>query len=66
MVYVPGEGVLHQMFGSQVPHMIKYWTQSYLKFCKNELSKRSKINQKGGHWIEYQETINTKCLKPVK
>ncbi len=39
-------GVLHQMFGREVRHVIKKWTQSDLKFCKNEGSIRSKT--KGG------------------
>ncbi len=42
-------GVLHQIFGNQVQHVLKNGTQSDLKFCKNEeSSKRSKINEKGG------------------
>ncbi len=28
-------GVLHQMFGNQVLHMITNWTQLVLRFCKN-------------------------------
>ncbi len=32
--------------------MIKKWTQSDLKFCKNEGSIRSKTNEKGVNWIE--------------
>ncbi len=41
-------GVLHQIFGREVQHAIKKWTQSDLKFCKNEGSIRSKTNEKGG------------------
>ncbi len=46
----PREGgeVLHQIFGREVMHAIKKWTQSNLKFCKNEGSIRSKTNEKGG------------------
>ncbi len=44
----PGLGVLHQIFGREVWHTIKKWTQSDLKFCKNEGSIRSKTNEKGG------------------
>ncbi len=43
-----GEGVLDQIFGREVRHMIRKWTQSDLKFCKNEGSIRSKTNEKGG------------------
>ncbi len=43
----PG-GVLHQIFGREVWHMIRKWTQSDLKFCKNEGSIRSKTNEKQG------------------
>ncbi len=41
-------GVLHQIFGRVVRHVIKKWTQLDLKFCKNERSIRSKTNEKGG------------------
>ncbi len=45
----PGVGeVLHQIFNREVRHAIKKWTQSDLKFCKNEGSIRSKTNEKGG------------------
>ncbi len=37
------------MFGNWVQHALKNLTQLDLKFCKNEGSKRSKINEKGGH-----------------
>ncbi len=43
-----GKGVLHQIFGTQVQHANKIWTQSDLRFCKNEWSKRFKINEKRG------------------
>ncbi len=43
-----GGGVLHKMFGSWVQHT-KKWTYSDLRFCENEGSKRSKINEIGGH-----------------
>ncbi len=43
-----GVVVLHQIFDSQVQHAIKNWTQLDLRFCKNEGSKRSKINEKEG------------------
>ncbi len=42
------KGVLHQIFGTEVQHAITKWTQSDLKFCKNEMSIRSKTNEKGG------------------
>ncbi len=41
-------GALHQIFSREVRHAIKKkWTQSDLKFCKNEGSIRSKTNEKG-------------------
>ncbi len=40
-------GVLHQIVGREVRHAIKKWSQSDLKFCKNEGSIRSKTNEKG-------------------
>ncbi len=43
----PG-AVLHQIFGREVRHAIKKWTQSDLTFCRNEGSMRSKTNEKGG------------------
>ncbi len=43
-----GVGVFHQIFGREVQLTIKKWTQSDLKFCKNEGSIRSKTNEKGG------------------
>ncbi len=47
----PQEGrVLHKYFSSWVQLVIKMWTQSDLKFCKNEGSKR--LMKKGGNWIE--------------
>ncbi len=42
-----GGGVLHKYFGSWVQHADKIWTQSDLRFCENEGSKRYKINEKG-------------------
>ncbi len=53
---VGGVGELHQIFSSRVQHAKINWTQSDLKFCKNEGSKRSKIMEK----------IHTKFLKTVK
>ncbi len=41
-------GVLHQMFGNWVQYAITIWTQSDLRFCKNEGSKRSRFNEKVG------------------
>ncbi len=43
-----GDSVLHQIFGTQVQHMNKNWTQSALRFCENEESNRLKINEKVG------------------
>ncbi len=41
-----GGVVIHQIFGREVWHAIKKWTQSDLKFCKNEGSIRFKTNEK--------------------
>ncbi len=47
--------------------MIKNWTQSDLRFCQNDGSKRSKIHKKGGSiGSKIKEKIDTKCLKTVK
>ncbi len=40
--------VLHQISVSWVQHVTNNCTHSDLRFCENELSKRSKINEKGG------------------
>ncbi len=53
-----GGGGLNQIYGSWVQHVINYWSQSDLRFCKNEGSKRSKINEKGSQldrksWRKY-------------
>ncbi len=42
-----GEGVLHQIFGTQVQHTNIFFTQSDLRFCENDGSKRFKNNEKG-------------------
>ncbi len=39
---------LHQIFGGGIKHVMKKWTQQDLRFCKNEGSKRSNNNEKGG------------------
>ncbi len=52
-----GEGVLHNIFGRGVQSMMIKWTQSDRRCCKNEGSKRSKNNKKGGHWIKNQGLI---------
>ncbi len=62
-----GGGILHQIFGNRVQHAIKNWTKSDLRLCKNEGSKRSKINEKRvliGSKIT--EKIYTNYLKTVK
>ncbi len=43
-----GAGVLHQIVSTQVQHARLFFTQSDLKFCENEGSKRFKITEKGG------------------
>ncbi len=43
-----GGGVWYQIFGRWVQNTIQNWTQSDLRFCQNVVSKRSKINEKGG------------------
>ncbi len=55
------------MFGTQFHHMIQNWTQSDLRFCKNEGSKRSKIIEKRlSIGLKMKDKIDTKCLKTVK
>ncbi len=44
---------------------ITSWTQSDLRFCENESSKRSTMT-KEVKWIENKEKIDTKCLKSVE
>ncbi len=41
------------------------WAQSDLRFCKNEESKRFKINEKGVNWIEIHGENLYKILKNV-
>ncbi len=43
-----GGGGIQEIYSSQIQHKITNWTQSDLRFCKNEGSERSKINEKGG------------------
>ncbi len=50
-------GVLHLIFGKEVQHAMTIWTPSYLRFCKNEGSKRSKKMKKGVNKIENQGEI---------
>ncbi len=45
-----GGGVHHQYFGRGFSMRNKNWTQSYLRFCENDGSKRSKINEKVGQF----------------
>ncbi len=47
-VSVWGGGLLHKIFGTRVQHAIKNWNLLDVRFCKNEGSKRSKNNEKGG------------------
>ncbi len=58
--YLLWEGVLYQISGSQVQHMMKNWTKSDQSFCKYEGSKRSKINENNSLCIipDYQPSIN--------
>ncbi len=65
VMYLPprGGGVLHQIFCSQVHHVKQNWTQSNLRFCKNEGSKRFKINIKGVNCIENQGENSYKMLR---
>ncbi len=61
---LPGEGVLHQIFSSHGQHGIKDLTQSDLRFCKNEESNRSKINEKRGSiGSKIKEKVKNKMLK---
>ncbi len=47
MVRVPGRGLL-QIFSRLVWHAMKKWTQSDVRVCKNEGSKRSNNSETGG------------------
>ncbi len=40
------------MSGNPVQHAIKNWTQSDLRFCKNEGFKRYNINKNGVNWVK--------------
>ncbi len=53
-----GGGVGHQILGTQVQHENKNWTQSYLRFCKNEGSNRFKINEKVYKMLKIFEIIH--------
>ncbi len=48
-------GVLQQIFSSQVQYMIKYYTQSELRFCKMRGQKDLKSMKKVVNWIGNQE-----------
>ncbi len=61
-----GKGVLHQNFGTQVQHTHKNLTQSDLRFCENERSKRFKINEKGVNLDRKLRENYTKCFISVK
>ncbi len=58
-----GGGVGHQILGTQVQHENKNWTQSYLRFCKNEGSNRFKINEKEAQLDRKSRTKVYKMLK---
>ncbi len=49
---MPGGEVLHQIFGTQVEHVIQIWTQSDLRFCENNGSKDLKSMKKGSFGSE--------------
>ncbi len=52
--------VLHQIFSIEVRYLIRKWTQSDLKFCKNEGSIRSKTNEKRG---QLDQTFRQKLMQ---
>ncbi len=56
-------GLFHLIFCWWIYHAKKYLTQSDLRFCEYERSKRSKINEKGVNWIENQGENLYKMLK---
>ncbi len=60
---MPLRGVLHQVFGNWVQHAIKDWTQSDLKYCINEGSKRSKIDEKGSQLDQKWTQLDIKFCK---
>ncbi len=54
-------GILHQIFSNKGSVCDKKWTQSDLRFCKNDGSKRSMINDKRGQLDpKIKEKIETK------
>ncbi len=59
----PRRGILHQIFCNQVQQVIKIWTQSDLRFSKNEGSKKSQTNEKGVNWIENHGNHSHKMIK---
>ncbi len=64
--YWMGEGgVLHQMFGSQVQHVIKKKLDT-IGFIKIRGQKDLKSMKKRVNWIENHGFFFTKCLKTVK
>ncbi len=57
-----GGGVLQHIFGRGVHHAIKNWTETDLRFCENEGSKRSKINWKRGQLHQKSKQNSYKLL----
>ncbi len=52
-VHTRGGGGTSSNFRSTSSARQKNWTQSDLRFCENEGSKRFKINEKGINWIKH-------------
>ncbi len=59
--FLSGVGVLHQFFGTggggRGSACDKKWTQSVLRFCKDEWSKRFQPNENGVNWVYNQGEI---------
>ncbi len=66
-VSILGVEVLHQIFDSWFQCAMQNWTQWDLRFCKNEGSRRSKINEKSGQlsWKSTRKLIQ-KFKKTIK
>ncbi len=54
---VGGGGVLYQIVDGWVQHAMKTWTQSDLRLCQNDRSKRPKITKKkrGSFGLKFKE-----------
>ncbi len=65
-VLCPSLGGYYTKFSVAWLSMQIKWTQSDLRFCKNEWSKDLKSMKKGSIGLKIKEKIDTKCLKSRK